>query len=88
MDYLEAIKELELEVKSAQVSNEEGRLTVAKACDKLYDMMEGTLYNRYGDSAINDAFLDLCKGNFSEPFTCERKKDKFQFYKKIYISLL
>ena len=88
MDYLEAIKELELEVKSAQVSNEEGRLTVAKACDKLYDMMEEALYNQYGDSAINDAFSDLCKGNFSEPFTCEQKKNKFQFYKKIYISLL
>ena len=88
MDYLEKVNELDLEVTSAQVSNEEGRLTVAKACDRLYDMMEEVLYNQYGDSAINDAFSDLCKGNFSEPFTCEQKKDKFQFYKKIYISLL
>ena len=85
MKNLEMIKELELEVTLAQVSNEEGRQIVAKACDELYGIIEEGLYNKYGSSAINDAFADLCTGDFAEPFMCEQKKDKFQFYKKIYI---
>ena len=85
MKNLEKIKELELAVMSAQVSNEEGRQIVVKACDNLYDIIEEGLYNQYGQSAVNDAFSDLCAGNFAEPFMCEQKKGKFQFYKKIYV---
>lgn len=86
MTTLENITKLENEVREANTANSEGRQVVANNCAKLYDIIEEGLYNKYGDEAIQDAYSDLCKGNFAEPFMCEQKKSKFELYSKIYVN--
>jgi hypothetical protein len=82
----EKIKRLKNEVKEAKTPTTEGRQTLARNCKELYNIIEAGLYEKYGEDAINDAYNDLCNGNFAEPFMCEQKKDKFTLYANIYIS--
>lgn len=82
------IEELKKEVINASTPTSEGRQVVANNCSKLYNLIEDKLYNKYGDEAIMDAYEDLCKGNFAEPFMCEQKKQTFELYSKIYLSII
>lgn len=84
MTISETINELKLSVKSANTANSKGRQLIANSCKKLYDLIEGELYEKYGEDSINDAYKDLCDGNFAEPFMCEKKKDKFELYANVY----
>ena len=78
------IQELEIAVIGAKTFNADGRQIVVNSCKDLYDLIEEGLYNKYGEGAIADAYEDLCKGNFAEPFMCEQKKSKFTLYKTIF----
>ena len=86
MKTLERIQELEITVQNAQTPNVDGRQTVANSCKELYNLIEEGLYNKFGENAVNDAYTDLCNGNFAEPFMCEKKKEKFTLYKTIYVN--
>lgn len=86
MKTLERIQELEIAVKNAQTPNVDGRQIVANSCKELYNLIEEGLYNKFGDNAVNDAYADLCNGNFAEPFICEKKKETFTLYKTIYVN--
>ena len=86
MEILKRIQELEVAVKEAQTPNADGRQTVANSCKELYNLIEEGLYSKFGENAINDAYADLCNGNFAEPFMCEQKKKKFTVYKTIFIN--
>lgn len=86
MKTLEKIQELEIAVQNAQTPNVDGRQTVANSCKELYNLIEEGLYNKFGENAVNDAYTDLCNGNFAEPFMCEKKKEKFTLYKTIYVN--
>lgn len=79
------IKELKVNVMSANTANAIERQVIVKACKELYNTIEEGLYNQYGQNAVNDAYSDLCNGNFAEPFMCEQKKAKFELYSTIYI---
>ncbi len=83
---MRTIEELTEKVNTADVINEEGRQLVANSCSELYNLIEDGLYNKYGEEAMLDAYNDLCKGNFAEPFMCEQKKSKFELYSTIYIN--
>ena len=83
---VEKIERLKNEVKEAKTPTTEGRQTVANNCKELYNTIESGLYEKYGDDAINDAYNDLCNGNFAEPFMCEQKKYKFTLYANIYLT--
>lgn len=78
------IQELEVAIQNAQTPNASGRQVVANACKELYDIIVEGLFNKYGEDAVNDAYTDLCNGNFAEPFMCEKKKETFNLYKYIY----
>ena len=80
------INELREELKSAFTANEEGRQIVIDNCKALYHIIESELNAKYGDGATDDAYNDLCNGNFAEPFMCELKKSKFEVYATIYIN--
>ena len=80
------IEELAQEVKVSLTATTEGRKTVADNCKKLYDTIEEGLYEKYGEEAVNDAYFDLCKGNFAEPYMCEQKISKFTLYSTIFIN--
>ena len=75
MKILETIKKLKYLVESANTAN---------SCKKLYDLIEEGLHKKYGEDSINDAYTDLCNGNFAEPFMCEKKKEKFELYANVY----
>jgi hypothetical protein len=79
------IAELKNKVNAALTFNADGRQIVANACKDLYNLIEEALYAKYGERAVNDAYNDLCSGNFSQPFMCEQKKSTFELYAKIYI---
>ena len=80
------IEKLAEQIKEAKTPTIEGRQTVASNCKELYNTIESGLFDKYGEEAVNDAYSDLCEGNFSEPFLCEQKKDKFTLYSTIYIN--
>jgi pseudouridine-5'-phosphate glycosidase len=80
MKNLETLKE---QVRLAKTANSEGRQLVANSCKELYNIIEEDLYNKYGEVAVNDAYKDLCNGNFAEPFLCEKMKEKFELYANI-----
>lgn len=80
------IEKLAQQVKTSLTTTVEGRQTVANNCKKLYNTIEESLYEKYGEEAVNDAYLDLCKGNFAEPYMCEKKKSKFTLYSTIFIN--
>lgn len=82
------LSELQTKVEKAQTFNVNGRQEVVNACKQLYNIIEDKLYNKYGEEAINDAYNDLCNGNFAEPFLCEQKKSKFELYKTIYVNYI
>jgi hypothetical protein len=86
MENLNKITELETKVNNAKTYNADGRQIVVSACKELYDIIEDGLYKKYGENAVNDAYEDLCNGNFAEPFMCEQKKGKFELYKNIFIN--
>ena len=81
------IEKLTNKIKEAKTPTIEGRQVVANVCKELYDIIESGLYNKYGEAAIKDAYSDLCKGNFAEPFTCEKKKAKFTLYSNIFAKI-
>ncbi len=81
------IENLRLEVINANTAEIVGRGIVAKSCEKLYDLIQDALYKKYGEESIIDAYNDLCKGNFAEPFMCEQKKSKFELYSNIAMKL-
>ena len=85
METLKNITDLRVDVKLADTTTEEGRSFVATSCRNLYDLIEDGLYNKYGEDAIVDAYNDLCRGDFAEPYHCEVKKSKFELYAKIYV---
>lgn len=78
------IEELRNQVKLADTSTNDGRQTVANSCAELYSEIEEALYNQYGEASIKDAFNDLTKGDFSAPYMCELKKNKFELYYRVY----
>jgi hypothetical protein len=80
----ETIKKLKYSVESANTANSKERQLIANSCKKLYDLIEEGLYEKYGEDSINDAYKDLCDGNFAEPFMCEKKKYKFELYANLY----
>jgi len=86
-DTIKKIERLSNEVKEAQTPTMEGRQIVANNCKELYNAIEKALYEKYGEAAIKDAYSDLCKGNFAEPFMCEKKKVKFNLYSNIFAKL-
>ena len=86
MTTLNRIAELETKVNDAKTYSEDGRQVVVNACKELYNIIEDGLYGKYGENAVNDAYEDLCKGNFAEPFMCEQKKAKFELYKTVFIN--
>lgn len=79
------IKQLQQKVKVANTTDSKGRQLVADASKTLYNLIEKGIHEKYGSKAINDAYNDLCNGNFAEPFMCEKQKGKFALYSKIYI---
>lgn len=85
METLKTIEILKSEVKAAKTYDSNGRQLVVDSCRKLYNLIEEGLYGKYGQNAVNDAYNDLCNGNFAEPFYCEKKKGKFELYAKIYV---
>lgn len=82
------LEELEIAVLNAKTATIEGRQEVVKACKELYNVIEPELYRKFGENALKDAYTDLCKGNFAEPFMCEKKKEKFYTFLTIYKSHL
>ena len=78
------IEQLRNQVTLADTSTLEGRKIVANSCNELYNTIEEGLYNQYGQDAINDAFNDLTRGDFSTPFMCQLKKGKFELYYRVY----
>ena len=78
------IEKLQEQVKTANTADSKGRQLVANASKKLYNLIEKGLYEKYGERAINEAYNDLCNGNFAEPFMCEKQKEKFKLYAEIY----
>jgi hypothetical protein len=85
MKTLNRLAELKTKVNNAETYNADGRQVVAMACRKLYNTIEDGLYKKYGVNAVNDAYEDLCNGNFAEPFMCELKKGRFELYRTVYI---
>lgn len=79
-----SIEELSNQVKQANTATLEGRQIVAKSCNKLYEAIEEYLYIKYGQNSVNDAFNDLTRGDFSTPFMCQLKKEKFELYYRIF----
>ena len=73
-------------VNSAKTFNSEGRQLVVYSCKELYNMIEADFFDKFGIESVNDAYADLCEGNFAEPFLCEKKKEKFTLYKTIYVN--
>ena len=84
MENVTRIEELKVNVISANTANADGRHVIVNACKELFDIIEDSLYNNYGEGAVQDAYTDLCNGNFAEPFKCEQKKSKFELYATIY----
>jgi len=82
----EILRQLAERIKEAKTQIVEGRQIVVDSCKELYNNIEEGLYNKYGQDAVNDAYNDLCNGNFAEPFMCEKKKAKFELYSTIYIN--
>ncbi len=82
----ESIEKLGLQVNEAKTYNADGRQVVVVACKELYNLIEEGLYAKYGEGAVNDAYTDLCNGNFAEPLMCEKKKSKFELYKTVFIN--
>lgn len=83
---VEKIERLSDEVKEAKTPTEVGRQVVADNCKELYNIIEDGLYEKYGEDAMVDAYNDLCRGDFAEPFMCEQKKAKLALYANIYLS--
>lgn len=85
MTTLSTIEKLKSQVENANTASPKERQIVANSCKELYNIIEKGLFNKYGLNAVNDAYKDLCNGNFAEPFMCEKKKEKFELYSKIYV---
>jgi hypothetical protein len=85
MKTAEKIQSLASSTNEARTYTSEGRQTVANNCRELYNTIEKGLYEKYGQNAINDAYAELCEGNFEAPYMCEQKKSKFELYSTIYL---
>ena len=79
------ISELDTAINNAKTFEAEGRQIVIDACKELYNLVEADYYIVGAEELIEDMYNDLTSGNFSEPFLCEKKKEKFELYKTIYV---
>jgi len=85
---IENIQNQILKVQDVKTYEEKGRQFIADSCKKLYNFIEDTLEEKYGEEAMVDAFNDLLRGDFAEPYHCEMKKSKFKLYAEIYIKII
>ncbi len=78
------IQELSAIVSDAKTATVEGRQAIANSCKELYNMIEEDVYNAGKEWMLKGMYLDLCTGNFAEPFYCEQKKGAFKTIVNIY----
>lgn len=83
MKTLNTIENLKSQVQLANTADVKQRQLIANASKKLYILIEENLYNKYGQQAIDDAYNNLCNGDFAEPFHCEKQKEKFNLFASI-----
>ena len=86
METLKRIAELETLITNSKTYDVDGRQAVVDSCKELYNLIEGPYYEAGANVLIEDMHNDLTSGNFSEPFLCEKKKEKFELYRRIYIN--
>lgn len=79
-----SIEKLTLEINSASAATSEGRSLIVKCCKKLYNLIEENVYKAGKEWMLQGMYNDLCNGNFSEPFYCERKKGEFNTVVEVY----
>lgn len=73
-----------IELQNAITATPEGRQTVARLCKELYCTIEDKAESfHHLRGMLNMAYNDLCCGNFSEPYPCERKKSEYLTYTKM-----
>lgn len=78
------IEALKNKVTSADTTTTDGRQLVANSCKELYNLIEEDVYNAGSEWMLKGIYNDLCNGNFSEPFMCEKKKETFATVVAIY----
>lgn len=76
--------QVNIELQNAITATPQGRQTVARLCKELYNTIEdkAELFPPLR-GMLTMAYNDLCCGNFSEPFPCERKKSEYLTYQKM-----
>jgi len=84
MKTIENINELKVKVNNALTSSVEGRQVVVNSCKELYNLIEKDVYDTGSEWMLKGMYNDLCNGNFSEPFMCEKKKETFTTVIEIY----
>ena len=78
------IENLIKKVNGASTITIEGRQTVSTLCEELYRSIEQDIYDAGSEWMLKGIYEDLCKGNFAEPFMCEKKKETFMSVVEIY----
>lgn len=86
MKNLNRINELRTIVKETETYTADGRQVIANSCKELYILIEGFLYEKYGEKAIGDAYSELINGDFAEAYHCERIKGEFDLYARMYVN--
>ena len=78
------IERMLTENENANMATVEGRDIVARNCKDFYNLIEEDVYNAGKEWMLEGMYNDLCTGNFSEPFMCQRKKETFRTIVEIY----
>ena len=78
------MKTINENIKNANTATIEGRQLVAEACKSFYEEIEEDVHIVGSDWMIGGLYKDLCEGNFSEPFCCEKKKETLSTCVAIY----
>jgi hypothetical protein len=81
---MKAIETLKNRIEEANTATVEGRQQVANACNELYNTIKADVYSAGCEWMLNGMYNDLCDGNFSEPFICEKKKETFDTIVEVY----
>ena len=84
MTKIEKINALLLKVNAAFTPTVDGRQIVANSCEELYSLIEEDVCNAGSEWMLTGMYNDLCKGNFAEPFLCEKKKETFAAIEEVY----
>ena len=78
------MKKMSEKIKNANTATTDGRRLVAEACKSFYEEIEEDVHLVGSDWMLKGLYDDLCEGNFSEPFYCEKKKETLEACIAIY----